>query len=159
MGLFFIFKFIIFFNLFFKSLLSSCAGSWVTEPHALGRSLGVSQVDMRLRCCPAWLCIRTHLQPVSQAFSLPLHWPPHSGQEEARARAKFQPFEQESQPHSSLAPQAGTKPPHSCIHSCLARLGEVPQGGSFFSENLFSRSPEKQERLTKAGEAHKGRRG
>lgn len=147
MGLFLIFKFIVFTTSFFKgsSAAVQVPGWQSPMPGTIPWSVPGWHEEQLVEVLPSLpVCQDTPEQtlPVSQAFLLPLHWPPFSGREELK------PFEQEPQAHGSFFPRLGQEPSHSWICPCPARWRQELALWKLVS-------PESRE----AGEAHKSRRG
>lgn len=144
MGLFFIFKFIVFTASFFRASSAAVLGHRAPCPGTVSWSLPGQHEEQLAQALPS---LTAHQDtpaaniPCFQAFLLPLHWP-HSGQEEARAHESSSLLRRNPNPTAPSPPRLGQEPPHSWIHPCLAGLG----GCSL--ETCF---PEKQEKLTKAG--------
>lgn len=163
MGLFLIFKLVVFITSFCKTSSAAVQAPGPQSPMpgtvswSLPGSTWICWNVVQPGCALGHTCSKHSLfpRPSSSLCTDPLA----QAKKRPALMESSSPLSRNPNPRAPWPSRLGSKPPHSWIQPCLARLRDLHQGESLFSKNLFPWSPEKQGKLTKAGEAHKGRRG
>lgn len=152
MGLFFIFKLIVFTASFFKATSAAVLGHRAPCPGTDSWSLPGRHEEQLAEGLPS---LTAHQDTPAANIPCVPGLPPLSAltllrPRGARAHAKLKPFEEEPLPHISFTPRLGQEPPHTGYsHAWPGGESSFREGGCSL-ETCFS---------WKTGEAHKGRLG